>query len=45
MVADSSRGCGSASLMETLNRLPRLDAPAACGSHGAAEFLGAQMRA
>ena len=41
-VADSSRACGSASLMEIFSRLPKLNAPAACASQGAAEVLGAQ---
>ena len=40
--ADSWRGIDCASLAEVLNRMPRLDAPAACASQCAAEFLGVQ---
>ena len=39
-VAESSSGCGSSSLAEVLNRLPSLDASAACASQRATEFLG-----
>ena len=37
-VAGDSRGYGSASLVEVLNSLPNLTAPAACASQGAAEL-------
>ena len=40
--AESLRGYGRVSLAEVLNRMPRLSAPAACASQGAAEFLGVQ---
>ena len=44
-VGESSRGIGSASLLEVLNRgrIHGLEIPAACASHGAAELLGVEQ--